>query len=263
MLGLPIAQSTTAGEVVHDTTIDSENLSVHILVLSQEQRSHAHLRVAPSTHGRNVALLLHLLSWQLTLLVVVRALGRHLRREVTRRDRVHADPCALELRAHELSEVDGSTLGGIVGEVALCVLHLSAHGGDSDDAGAEARQRALGLDSSLQEWQKSDGGEVDTRDVGVVSVVPVLHALVLPELLLHVTGVVVLGLGLGAGNSSSADEQVDVLLLGLEVLDESFEVVFLGDIGWADGDDGTAVVGIVGLCRLLERFGTTTGDVDL
>lgn len=159
--------------------------------------------------------------------------------------------------------MDGGALGCVVGEMPLCVLHLSAHGRDGDDAGAEARQRALGLNGSLQEWQESDGGEVDACDVCVVSVVPVLDALVLPELLLQVTGVVVLGLGFGAGNSSSADEQVDVLLLGLEVFDESLEVVLLGDIGWADGDDGTAVVRVVGLCCLLERLCTTASDVDL
>jgi hypothetical protein len=148
-------------------------------------------------------------------------------------------------------------------QVALCVLHLSAHGRDGDDAGAEARQRALGLDGSLQKRQESDGGEIDTCDVCVVRVVPVLHALVLPELLLQVTGVVVLGLGLWTGDSSSGDEQVDVLLLGLEVLDESFEVVLLGDISWADWDDATAMVRVVGLCRLFERFSTAASDVDL
>jgi len=73
----------------------------------------------------------------------------------------------------------------------------------------------------------------------------------------------VLRLCLWAGDASVADEQVDVLFFGLEVLDESFEVLFLGDIGWANGNDGSAVGRIVGLGRLFERFSTTTSDVDL
>lgn len=72
-----------------------------------------------------------------------------------------------------------------------------------------------------------------------------------------------LGLGLWAGNASTADEQVDVLFLGLEVLDESFEIFLLGDIGGADGDDSAAVGRVVGLGRFLECFRTTTSDIDL
>lgn len=127
-----------------------------------------------------MALLLHLLSWQLALLLVVGTLGRHLRREVPWGNAVDADPCALELGAHEFGEVDGRSLGGVVGEVALCVFHLAAHGRDGDDAGAETRQGTLGLDGSLQEWQESDGGEVDARDICAVCVVPILHTLVVP-----------------------------------------------------------------------------------
>ena len=210
-----------------------------------------------------MTLLLHLLSRQLTLLLVVGSLGRHLGREVAWGNAVDADPCTLEFRAHEFGEVNGGTLGGVVGEVTLRVLHLATHGRNGDDAGAEARKWTFGLHSSLQERQESDCGEVDTCDVCVVGVVPVLHALVVPQLLLQVVGVVVLGLCFRARNSSSADEQVDVLFLGLEVLDESLEVVLLGDISWADGDDGSAVVRVVGLCCLLESFCATTSDVDL
>ena len=148
-------------------------------------------------------------------------------------------------------------------QVALCVLHLSAHGRDGDDAGAEARKWTFGLHRSLQERQESDCGEVDTCDICVVGVVPVLHALVVPQLLLQVVGVVVLGLCFRTRNSSSADEQVDVLFLGLEVLDESLDIVLLGDISWTDGDDGSAVVRVVGLCCLLESFCATTSGVYL
>lgn len=72
-----------------------------------------------------------------------------------------------------------------------------------------------------------------------------------------------LGLGLWAGDTSSANKQVDILLLRLEVLNKSLEVVLLCDIGRADGDDGTAVMRVVGFGSLLESFCTTASDVNL
>ena len=108
-------RSSSASNDVHHSAIHRDDLTVHILVLRQVQSSQAHLLLPAATHRRHMALLLHLLRWKLTFLVVVRALGCHLRGEVAWCDRVDADPSTLELGAHQLGKVDCGALGGVVG----------------------------------------------------------------------------------------------------------------------------------------------------
>lgn len=122
-----------------------------------------------------MALLLDLLVRQLALVaLLVPRLGRHLAREIARRDAVDAHVGLLEFRGHELGEVDGGAFGGVVGEVSLRVAHDAAHAADDDDGGGAVRvvglQRVRGGGGglgSLQEREEGDGSEVDGGDVRV------------------------------------------------------------------------------------------------
>lgn len=102
--------------------------------------------------------------------VVARA-GGHLGGEVAGGDGVDADVAALELGAHELAEVDGGALGGVVGEVALRAAHESAHARDDDDGGGAGREFArsfvrVGSEGGLEQGQEGEDGEVDGCHVG-------------------------------------------------------------------------------------------------
>ncbi|KAI7326937.1 NAD(P)-binding protein [Hortaea werneckii] len=156
-----------------------------------------------------MALIRDLLGGEMTLLMLVALLGRHLTGEVPGGDGVDAHADLLELRGHELGEVHGGGFGRVVGEVALCVSDQAGHGRGRDDARGESLERSAGFQCGLEEGEEGDGGEVDACDVGVEGRLPVCYAFLLPELLLQVAGVCFVRLGFGAGDPGVAHEHVD------------------------------------------------------
>ncbi|KAI7001962.1 NAD(P)-binding protein [Hortaea werneckii] len=219
---------------IQNPTIDSQNLTINILILGQEQHTHAHLLILAPAHQRHMALIRDLLRGQMALLVLVALLGRHLAGEVARGDGVDADAGLLELRGHELGEVHGGGFGRVVGEVAL------------------------------REGEEGEGGEVDACDVGVEGRLPVRYAFTFPELLLQVAGVCFVRLSFGSGDPGVAHEHVDVGLLLRKLVDDPLEVFFLGDVAGTEGDDGAAAFSgrVVGLGGFLESFYAAPRDVD-
>ncbi|KAH0357829.1 hypothetical protein KCU83_g432, partial [Aureobasidium melanogenum] len=129
----------TSGQHVKDASINSDHFA------------HTHLLVASTTHLRHVALVSHLLSRQLALLSVVRALGCHLAGEQT------LAWSGAQLRPWPCCSCGKWSLACIlkigkkfdIREVALSVTHDAAHTRSGDDGCAELLSRTLGLDSSL------------------------------------------------------------------------------------------------------------------
>lgn len=138
------------GDQVENTSVDSQDLSVHVIVLCQEEDSHAHLLLSASSHCGHMALVGHLFCREITLVLLVRILCRHLAGEVARRDTVDPDPSLLELRRHHLREVRSGCLCRIVRKVALRMTHHSGHGRNCDDRGAKLLHRTI-LVASLEE----------------------------------------------------------------------------------------------------------------
>lgn len=116
------------------------------------------------------------------------------------------------------------------------MTHDTAHTRCGDDGCAELLSGTLGFDSGLQQRQEGNGGEVDRCDVGRVCVVPLLDGLTLPQLVLELSSVLLVGLRLrsrntGVGNynhtldptilyhETRPTKQVDALLLLLNLLD--------------------------------------------
>ncbi len=111
----------------------------------------SHLLIVSRPLRRHVSLLLDLLRGQFTLLIIPAFLGCHFAREVSRCDRVDTHASLFELRAHELGQVHGGPLGGVVAEMPLAESHNAAHRGDIDDVAGVA---VGGVASSLEEGKK-------------------------------------------------------------------------------------------------------------
>lgn len=150
--------------------------------------------------------------------------------------------------------------GSVVREVRLRLAHQSTHAGDYNDGGGLVCRRCL------QEGQHRNGGEVDGGDVGVVRLVPRVNAL-LPELVFHFLGIRRVGVSLWARDASGGDEKGEVLLLLGEVGCQLLQVVLIGDVARANGDDLAVEIcagGVWGvlLCGVVEDFLSPAGDVD-
>merc|ERR1711964_445765 len=102
-----------------DTPINSNNLTIDILVLRQKDNPLRHLLITSSSLRRHMTLLFR----------------RHFTRKIPRCDTIDSDTRFLELVGHEFGEVNGSSFRGVVGKVTLCVTHYARHGGDDDHGG--------------------------------------------------------------------------------------------------------------------------------
>lgn len=246
---------------IQNPAIHRQNLPIDILIPRQKQHRHPNFLVPARPHRRHVALVFHILIRQLALLPGVAVLGRHLGREVARRDTVDADPRALELGRHELRQVHRRALGRVVRKVALRVPHQARHGGRRDDARGEALERAAGLDGGLEEGEEGDGGEVDARHVRRVRILPALNILVLPELLLQVLRILLIGLRLGSRNASIAHQQMDVILLLPQLRHHLLKILLLANITRPERNNLARARGTVALGSRLELLHVSSYDV--
>lgn len=113
-------RSQSSGNSV--TTINSKVLTIKVLVRHREQHGLRHVDVTAGPVGGELAVVLVL--GYVALLVLVGLAGRHLRWEDARGEAVDADLVAVgrHLGGEHTREVDGCALGGVVGEVVLCLL---------------------------------------------------------------------------------------------------------------------------------------------
>lgn len=107
------------------TTINSKVLTIQVLIRHGEQHRLRHIDIAAWPVGRELAVVL--LFGNVALLILVGLTGSHLGREDARREAVDADLVAVgrDLRGEHAREVDRRALGGVVGEVVLCLLYHS------------------------------------------------------------------------------------------------------------------------------------------
>lgn len=114
-----------ARNLKQDAAVDCDNLAINVFVLRQKDDTLRHLLVAARSARGHMSLVIDLLLRHLALLVLIALSRRHLRREIARRNAVHSHARLLELMAHELREMHGGALGGVVGKVTLSMRHDS------------------------------------------------------------------------------------------------------------------------------------------
>lgn len=248
--------------LIHDTTIQLQHLTIDIPTPREEDDTHRHLLVAPRASSRHfVSFVLDLLIGHVGLVVLVALLHGHLARKVPRRNAVHPHAGLGELLAHHARQVRRRGFGGVVAEMRLRVPHHARHAADDDDAARQVRRGAL------QQRQERHDREEHGRDVRVVRGVPVVDGL-LPQVRAHLVRVAGVRVALGAGHARGRDDQRQVLLARLDFLCEFLEVGLGRHVAGADGDDFAAhrLVrrgrGRVCLCGVLEDFSASARDVD-
>lgn len=244
----------------------------------KQQNRSRHITIMPTTSSRVANL-----RRQLRLVVLVALASRHLRREDTRRNSVHADLAVFECRRQHAAKVRACRFGGSVGKLAVAgTFQLPADGAHVDDLGGVARGDVAAF---CEQRQHGHCHEVLAGHVGLEGLGP-LRVFGVEEVLADGVGIGGFGLAVGgwgvsvcvggiarpglltelgvvvSRNTSVVHKQVETMrLLGLEVLCELNSTRLGADVP-RKGVQATGT-GVVCLDSVLENLLASSCDIHL